>query len=250
MLKEIDAFLAGRDVVRIKLPGFAFPNEQINAVLPRLAEPRLALFKNDTLVGPRWLELLSESSARHGAAVAFPMVQETRDGRLILHRDVMARMLFRDLGGGRIDVMRPAGPGELPIDSDGVHKVHMLETHALLFRSEAAQALWPLPFISARNHVDISINLWRRGIVAVHDPRVVMTSVFPPIRDYDLEYFRQRWDPRVAEESHVYIHRRWAVVKVPNALPFVREHLEYARPERVQRGYDSPSERDVFEHAA
>src|SRR5215204_4545056 len=64
--EEIDRFLAGRDVVHIRLPGFAYPNEQINAVLPRITEPWLALFKNDTLVGPGWLECLRESCARHG----------------------------------------------------------------------------------------------------------------------------------------------------------------------------------------
>jgi hypothetical protein len=248
VLKEIDALLAGRDVVRIKLPGFALPNEQINAVLPRVSEPWLALFKNDTLVGPRWLELMRESCARHQAAVAFPMLQETRDGEVIMHRDLMTRMVFTDVGG-RLDVLRLAKPGELPIDADGVHPVHLIETHGLLFRTDVAKALWPLPLISARNHLDISIHLWRRGVTVVHDPRVVMTSVFPPIRDYDLDFFRQRWDQHTAYESHVYIHRRWAVIKVPNALPFIRDHVEYAEAGKVQAAYDSPSERDVYEHA-
>jgi hypothetical protein len=245
VLKELDAFLAGRDVVRIKLAGFAFPNEQLNAVLPRVTEPWLALFKNDTLVAPRWLELMTESCARHQAAVGFPMLQETRDGEVILHRDLMTRMVFTDLGG-RVDVLRPAKPGELPIDPDGVHQVHLIETHGLLFRTDVAKALLPLPLISARNHLDISIHLWRRGVTVVHDPRVVMTSVFPPIRDYDLAFFKQRWDQHTAYESHVYIHRRWGVVKVPNALPFIRDHLEYAQPERVQRNYASPSEQDIY----
>jgi len=243
--KEIDSFLEGRDVVRIKLPGFAFPNEQMNAVLPRVAEPWLAIFKNDTLVAPRWLELLREACARHEAAVAFPMLQETKDGAVVLHRDLMTRMVFTDVGG-RLDVLRLAKEGELPVDADGVHKVHLVETHGLLYRTEVARGLWPLPLISARNHLDISINLWRRGITVVHDPRVVMTSVFPPIRDYDLSFFKQRWDQHAAYESHVYIHRRWGVVKVPNALPFIRDHLEYAQHERVQRNYASPSEQDIY----
>jgi hypothetical protein len=245
---EVDRFLEGRDVVRIRVTDFALPNEQINAALPRVTEPWLALIKNDTLAGPRWLELLMESCARHQAAVAFPRLRETKDGALVLHREEMMRLVFTDLGD-RIDVLRPAKAGELPIDADGVHPVHLIETHALLFRSDVAKSLWPLPLVSARNHLDISINLWRRGIPAVHDPRVVVTCVFPPIRDYDLAFFKRRWDLEVAYQSHVYIHRRWAVAKVPNAMPFIHEHLAYAAPERVRRDDASPSERDVYEHA-
>ena len=246
---EIDRFLEGRGPVEvIKLPGFAFPNEQFNAALPRVTEPWVALMKNDTLVEPRWLALLMEACERHRAAVGFPMLHETRDGAVIEHRDLMTRMMFVE-AGARVDVLRPAPAGELPPDADGVHRVHLMETHGLLFRSEVARSLWPLPLISSRNHLDISISLWRRGIAAVHDPRVVMTSVFPPIRDTDLDFFRRRWDLHAAYESHVYIHRRWAVIKVPNAMPFIREHLEYAEPDRVIRDYAGPSETDTYAYA-
>ena len=250
VMAEIDAYLAGRaGVVRIPVPRFSFPNEQFNAVLRVAREPWLAFMKNDTLVAPGWLQLLREAMERHGAGAAFPMLQETKDGKPILHRDLMTRFVFTDVERG-VDVLRPARADELPPDPDGVHLVHLMETHGLLFRGEVARRLWPLPYITARNHLDISLSLWRAGVKAVHDPRVVMTSVFPPIRDTDLEYFKRRWDLHIAYESHVYIHRRWAVVKVPNALPFIREHVEYGEPQRVLHGYARPSEEDVYEHAA
>jgi hypothetical protein len=244
---EIDAFLAGRgNVVGIRASRFLFPNEAVNEAIARMEEPFLSIVQNDVLVHPGYMRAQLEALERFEAEVVFPLTYDYKDGAREMHRDEYTDTCIV-AAEGRIRAQQPR-PGAAP-DPDEARRVEHFELHSLTMSARAAREFYPLPYINTREHIDLAVHAWHKRLAAVHEPRAHVGYVYPPLREYDVDYFRFRWDRKHAAQSHVYIARRWNMHAVPGSLSFVDEHNAYADPQRVKRGAAAPSEADIYEFA-
>ena len=241
MRPQIDAFLAEKDnVVRIAAERFLYPSEALNLVLERATEPFTFLLQNDVLIGRGVPALLLESAAALGADVVMPVIldNDQQDGRPGQHRDSDEPVLFRDDAQG----IR-AWADTSPEWKDGCRRIHYFENHCLLARTAALRAAGPFTALSAYDHVEICLSLWRQGAVAYAQPRarvLFMDSPPLPLRAYECPFFRFRWDPVRARLSHAYMAGHWKMQNLFDKSPFVaRQHLAL-QPGAVLDGYAPP----------
>ncbi|CAG0988654.1 hypothetical protein BURK1_02148 [Burkholderiales bacterium] len=252
VVAEIDRFLADKDnVVRLVSPAFLLPNESLNLLLPRVTERYVCIVQNDVLVGRGFLGEQLATFARHGCDIVQPHTDEIdgETGAMRPHRHE-----YTDTGivrqGGRLLVQVPAG--DLPPTLSEVRRIRHFELHTLMLTTRAARQMSPLPAINSREHVDLAVHAHARDFVAYVNERARAAYVLPPIRDDDAEYFRFRWDERLALRSHELVMQRWRIANMPTAMSFVVQHRRFLDPRLVRRtAPDSAawSEADIYDDA-
>lgn len=231
---EIDRFLAGRDnVVRLDSPRFLLPNESLNLLLPAVTERYLFVVQNDVLVEPGFFDELLDTFGRQRCDIVQPHTDEI-DGATGAVRPHRAE--FTDTGivprGDLLFVQVPLA--ELPDPLPEVRRIRHFELHTLALATEAARRMAPYPAINSREHVDLAVHAYRLGLTACINERARASYVLPPIRDYDVPYFRFRWDEGLAYRSHEVVMRRWRIGNMPSAMSFVAEHGRFLDPARVR----------------
>jgi GT2 family glycosyltransferase len=242
---ELDAFLAGREnVVRITAERYLYPSEALNAVVERISEPYLFLVQNDVLIGRDTLKSLLETAKEVGCDVVAPLVLDTDNGAPAVHRDVDKPLIFCE-DGGRIYVTR----GGEPERRRGRRRAYFFEMHCLFMRTDAARAVCPLPPLSVHEHFDLGIALWRMGKEAFldHRARVLYMDTPPlPLRDFEVPYFRFRWDPARARQSDQYVRSKWRIADLYDGMSFIARQFTALRPEAILTRYDSALEADTW----
>lgn len=243
---ELDAYLADKNnVVRIDVDRFLYPVEALNLVIERLAEPYLWLVQNDVLVSRNSLAYLLETAKALGCDVVAPVTLDMESGAPAIHRHTDRPVgIFEE--NGNVYLQRAWTPEV----REGRTRVLHLEMHSMLMTAETARAVHPLPPLNSREHVDLAMQLWRGGKSAFLDERVqalYMGSPPMPLRDFDCNYFRFRWDLARARQSHEYVQGKWRIADLPTAMRFVEEQHRALLPEAVQRRYGSVSEPDPWE---
>ena len=234
VLSEIDRFLADKgNVVRIASRRFLLPNETFNLLLPNVREPVLSIVQNDVLVEPGFFAHQLDTFARHGCAIVQPHIDEIdgESGAVRPHRDEFTDTIIVD-HGDHLLVQVPVREGLR--SSAPVRPVSHFEFHTLSFATDAARAMAPRPVINSREHVDLAVHAFRCGLTAYIDERAKASYVLPPIHDYDVAYFRFRWDVARAEKSHRTVMERWRIANMPTAMGFVLEHRRFLDPARVR----------------
>lgn len=242
--KEIDAFLADQtNVVYVAAERFLLPNESLNLVIPWLQEPYLCIIQNDVLIEPGYMSALLATFDEHHCDMVWPMTFELQGGRREPHRDEYTDTRIREVNGGLL-VQVPEPPRADP--PPPVRQIQHFELHTLMMTASAAKLVYPLPVINTREHIDLAAHAYRRGMTVYANEDAHAGYVLPPIRDYDLAYFKFRWDMEVAAASHARVARRWNINHLPNSMGFVRQHNTYATPNRVQRNQPEPCELDIY----
>jgi len=244
---ELDAFLSAQDnVVRIAAERFLYPNEALNLVLERAAEPYTLLLQNDVLIERGAPARLLRSAAALEADVVVPAILDNdNDARQPApHRDSDDPVLFRATEEGIQGLPDPS-----PEWREGCRRIHYFENHCLLARTVALQAAAPFAPLSAVDHVEICVALWRQGGKAYADPkaRVLFMDTPPlPLRPWEAPFFRFRWDPVRARLSHAYMRERWKVLNLFDKAPFVqRQHLAL-QPAALLDAYAPPFATDTW----
>ena len=243
--KEIDAFLADQtNVVYVTSERFLLPNESLNLVIPWLQEHYLCIIQNDVLIEPGYMRALLATFDEHHCDIVWPMTFDLQDGRREPHRDEFTDTRIREVNGGLLVQVSEPPPADPP---PPVRQIQHFELHTLMMTASAAKLVYPLPVINTREHIDLAANAYRRGMAVYANEHARAGYVLPPIRDFDVAYFKFRWDMEVAAASHTNVARRWDIIHLPMSMAFVRQHNAYATPNRVLLHNESePCELDVY----
>lgn len=239
---EIDAFLGVKDnVVRLEAERFLYPSEALNLVVERLREHHVLLLQNDVLISRDSLAHLLETAHLLGCDVVAPQTLDMEQGRPEVHRLTdRPRCIAEE--DQRIYVERAWTPEVLR----GRTRLHHFELHCALFSTAALRTVHPLPPLNTREHIDLAVAFWKQGLRAYQDDRaqaVYMPSPPLPLREYECDYFRFRWDLGRARLSHEYVENKWRLADMQSAMRFVEQQNEALAPERVLR-HDAGSETD------
>ena len=242
--REIDAFLAGRtNVVHIAAERFLYPNESLNLVIPRLQEDYLCIIQNDVLIEPGYMSAMLATFDEYACDMVWPMTFELQGSTRKPHRDDFTDTRIREIGGKLLVQVREPLPIVPP---PPVRQIQHFELHTLMMTARAANVVWPLPVINTREHIDLAVHAFRRGMTVYANENACASYVLPPIRDYDQAFFQFRWNLNVARRSHVCVARRWNIEQFPNALRWVEHHSAYAAPDRMLRDRPGACEPDIY----
>jgi hypothetical protein len=166
-------------------------------------------------------------------------VLDLEQGKIALHRGHDESIVFTERDG----VI--SGENELQARMrDGYRRLDYFEKHCFLARTSALRAVGPLPPLSTHEHVYLCIELWKRGALTYLDSgvRVFYAGSPPlPLRDFEQDYFRFRWDMQRAHLSHVYVRARWRIAELFEPSHFIHHQLTALSPETVLTRYDSSS---------
>lgn len=196
--------------------GRSIPLEAFKNYLKSVQTPYVAWVDNDTYVTPGWLESLLDR-AGHGARVILPMTLE-REGLDVDPRKIPLRIHIShsELRCTTVDNVqyvfdhkpfRRAAPADVPQEP---HTVDFFELHTFFAETEVLRQL-ELPPMVVREHIDIGIQLHRKGIPIWCEPKSIVH--FDNIHERptlaDLKFFFFRWHKRLIDQSHELFEKRW-----------------------------------------
>jgi hypothetical protein len=229
----MEAFLEGRPrVTWIHSPRPLAPGESLNGALASVREPLLCQIQNDVLIEPGFLACLSGTLVASGCDIVAPLtLDQVPGGPRAPHRDADGgtRGIFVAEPGGVIAIFEGR---RLPPEGDRI-PVHRFETHALLLRTAVLRDLGPLPPLNSREHLDLALRAWKAGCRVLFEPRAIATHVFPPLHRFDVDFFRFRWDPGWARDSHARVKAGWKIRRMPRAMAFVMRQQAFLREEAI-----------------
>ena len=241
VLAEIDAFLAGKDnVVRIQAGRFLYPNEALNLVIERFTEPWLCLLQNDVMISGGILAQFLKSARALDCGLLMPATLDVEQGAPALHRETDAAW----------DIVETAGRAAVVVVDEpeirhGCMATWQFEKHCLFMSGAAARAVWPLPPLNTREHIDLAMRLKRGGFTGYLDPlaQAMYVPTPPmPLRDFECDYFRFRWDMLRARQSHDYVRETWHIDELQDAMRFCADQNRALTPQAVLRNYTAVSE--------
>jgi GT2 family glycosyltransferase len=245
LLPALDAFLASKtNVVRLKAPRFLYPSESLNLALPSIEEPYVFLLQNDVLIGRGALLSLLETAARLDCDGVSPDVLDTDFGAPAAHRESTLPLAISERDG-KVWIEPEASPER----REGFRRLHHFEVHCILLRTQALRSLGPLPPLSVHDHVDLVLGMWRQGRTIYFDERAkVLYMDVPPLqlRDYECPFFRFRWDPARARQSHDYVRDKWRMGNLFDSTPFIERQHGAMQPGKVLTSYASALETDQW----
>jgi hypothetical protein len=242
---EIDAFLADQtNVVRVEAGRFLFANEAISLVLRRATEPLLLVLQNDVLIARDLLKRLRESLSAVKCDVVVPLLLDIGSGHFETHRDTgdPKGLVEED---GQVFVERTV-PAESVL---GRSRVYQIENHCLLARADALRQLRLSPRLNTREHIDLSVALWKSGRTVFRDnaaEALFVDSPPVPLHDFDCDFYRFRWDLAAARRSNEEVRLKWRVAGMSDSLPFVERQQQALDPGAVLRGRSPASEIDPW----
>jgi GT2 family glycosyltransferase len=208
--------LAGNVPLDVVPCGRTIPMTAFRQYLPQITTPYVAWVDNDTYVQPRWLTACLAQAAE-GARVILPLTLE-REGLDIDPRKIPLRnhISHAELRGVEVQgetyvfdykPFRRAAPEELPQEP---HTIDFFELHTFFAETDVLREL-DLPDMVVREHVDIGIQLNRKGIPIWSVPQSIVH--FDNIHERptwrDLKFFFFRWDEKLINQSHQLFLERW-----------------------------------------
>jgi len=193
------------------IPMLAFAN-----YLPKITSRYVAWVDNDTYATADWMTAMLARAAE-GARVVMPMTLE-REGldvdtrRLAVRNHVSHSELRQVQVNGTRYVLdykpyRRADPKDIP---PGPHTIDFFELHTFFAETEVLKQL-DYPAMVVREHVDIGIQLHRKGIdiIGDTDARVHFDNIHERPTWADLKFFFFRWDQKLIDQAHDLFFQRW-----------------------------------------
>jgi hypothetical protein len=196
--------------------GRVIPVVAFRDYLSKVVTPYVAWVDNDTFVTPGWATALLER-ARAGARVVMPVTLEREgldpDPRKIPLRNHISHSELRSKVVNGVEYaidykpFRRAAPSEIPAEP---HTVDFFELHAVFAETEVLRALdWPEMVV--REHIDLGIQLHRKGIEIWCEPTAIVQfdniHGRPTWRDF--RFFCFRWQEPFINQSHQLFLERW-----------------------------------------
>ena len=177
--REIDAFLAGRaNVVHIAAELFLYPNESLNLVIPRVQEDYLCIIQNDVLIEPGYMSAMLATFGEYACDMVWPMTFELQGSMRKPHRDEFTDTRIREVGGKLLVQVREPAPAVPP---PPVRQIQHFELHTLMMTASAANLVWPFPSINTREHIDLAVHAFRRGMTVYANENACASLQIAPI---------------------------------------------------------------------
>jgi GT2 family glycosyltransferase len=241
----LENFLADKpNVVWIDADRYLYSSEALNLVVERMTEQQVFLLQTDVLIGRDALKFALETMRELQCDAVAPLILDTDAGAPAVHRESNLPVAYTE-EGGKLYIHREAAPESLK----GRRRVHYFEMHCLLMTAAAARAVCPLPPLSIHEHIDMGIAMWRAGMTTYLDERarvLFMDSPPLPLRDFEVPFYRFRWDPVRARQSDGYVRDKWHPADLFDGMHFIAHQHAALRPEAILRSYDRALEADPW----
>jgi hypothetical protein len=216
--KALDAIrsASGRAPLEIVDCGRTIPMTAFANHLPKIDTPYTAWVDNDTYVTPGWMTAMLAAAAE-GKRVILPVTLECEgldvDTRKIPLRNHVSHSELRkvDVDGKEYvfdhKPFRRATPEELPQEP---HVVDFFELHTFFAETAVLREL-DLPEMVVREHIDIGIQCYKKGIEIWGEPKSIVHFDNINARPgwSDLKFFFFRWDEKLIDQSHRLFRERW-----------------------------------------
>jgi hypothetical protein len=216
--KTLDAIrsAAGKTPLEVVSCGRTIPMTAFANYLPKIDTPYTAWVDNDTYVTPGWMTAMLEAAAE-GKRVILPVTLECEgldvDTRKIPLRNHVSHSELRKVEvDGKEYVFdhkpfRRAAPEELPQEP---HVVDFFELHTFFAETAVLREL-DLPAMVVREHIDIGIQCYEKGIEIWGVPKSIVhfDNINAPPGWSDLKFFFFRWDEKLIDQSHRLFRERW-----------------------------------------
>lgn len=214
-LAEVRA-AAGSTPLEIVPCGRTIPMAAFRNYLPKIPTKYVAWVDNDTFVTEGWLTAcLSRAAA--GARVVLPVTLE-REGLDIDPRKIPVRnhISHGELRSVEVDgktyvfdykPYRRAAPEDLPKEA---MTTDFFELHTFFAETEVLRSL-DLPDMVVREHIDIGIQLHRKGIPIWSEPKAIVhfDNIHERPKLQDLKFFFFRWNEKLINQNHDDFEKRW-----------------------------------------
>lgn len=230
----------------IRSERFLYPYEAKNLAVQRLSpETKWVVFvDSDVKVSPHWLTWFLRAGEETGARVIHPLylIEQKRD--TAIHMADGQMQVFPKNGGAVIQpVMNFVGMNICNASSFVRQESTLLEFHTFMVRADLLKEMGDFQFFTLAEDVNFSLRLRGKNEKIIFEPRSVITYVAgPPFENFDLPYFKFRWDPKVGADSVARLKSRWPSVKAPywnGKLEWAKFHRSRVSPWFVPRSYGS-----------
>ena len=196
------------------------PNAARNLAIAHATGDWICLLENDVLVGENWLAPLIAAAEATDAGAAVPLILERFGVFEKVHFDDRLHRIVETQRGRRIEARDDSKERDRSAER---RPVHFIETHCMLFRRRALDAVGGFDAaITAQEEIDISFALFTAGETAVLEPASVVTFLPPPpVYPSEREYFEAKWNPETYRIDEKRMAERWNIVDYPSATGVV-----------------------------
>jgi len=203
-----------RTNVRFVDYGRIIPIEGMARIRSEIETPYVVFLDNDSRATDGWLPPIVETIQSTHAAIVYPVTLE-RSG-VDAGADLRNHLFTTELRVVDVEntpyliehkTHRRALPEELPKD---ITESQAFELHCVMFDTNILQSL-ELPRMTIREHLDIGMQLKKRGLKIYVDPRshIIFDNLGTRASLSDLKYFNLRWNGRITEKSSRLFEQRW-----------------------------------------
>ena len=196
-----------RGVVEIFNSNSPYPSVSMKSVVSEIATPYTVYLDNNITVSPLWLENLIVCMELNKAGVVGPAYLWNKDK---IH-----------MFGGNITVKGKHFTERHHMINYPAHTLKTLKTrrcdfveyHCLMIRTDLLkQGALDESLMILHQHIDLSLMAKRMGYGTFVTPHSVVTYMNEAkIQDYEMDFFRERWNPQVAEKDIEHFCKKWEV---------------------------------------
>ena len=225
---EMEDAVAGHDDVEFIDAGGPLLSNACKVLVADASTTELTcMLENDLMVSDGWLEALIAAMEETHADVAVPRILEGWDEHY--HDDGnIGDLDFRPgPNGTELHIDSLASPQELDV-LDEPRLVTMTEAHCFLFRTSVLKSVQPFDSaLTAREEVDVCLNLHKAGVSIVLQPSSRLVFIPPPpVHPDEQPYYLRKWDYEAVVRSHNYIHEKWGLTRFPTGYEVARTRVK------------------------
>ena len=202
----------------VRTPGFVYPYEAKNIGVKHLsADTEWVVFiDSDVMVYPHWLTKLLDAAKETGARVLHPLFLFDHMQEVTIH---MADGFVKNFRKGGKDVIQPVmnyvGMRITDVPKLVRKESQFLEFHTFMVRRDLLNAMGEFDPVMLSEDINWSLKIreYNPDEKIVFEPSSVTKYIAgPPFKDYDLPYFKFRWDAQTVTQSNEFCKKRWPQV--------------------------------------
>lgn len=202
----------------VRTPEFVYPYEAKNIGVKHLpADTEWVVFiDSDVMVYPHWLTRLLDAAKETSARVLHPLFLFDHQQEVTIH---MADGLAKSFRKGGKDVIQPimnyVGMRITDVPKLTRKESWFLEFHTFMVRRDLLKEMGDFDPVMLSEDVNWSLRLRENNPdeKIIFEPDSVTKYIAgPPFKNYDLPYFRFRWDSTTVDKSNAFCKKRWPQV--------------------------------------
>ena len=213
---------------------FLYPYEARNLVLEHLTTDWIAFVDSDIVVGPSWMTHFLTTARETGVRVVHPLYLVEQGGKVVIHMTDGKLKRIQQNGRERFHLVMGHVTQEVK-EAQGLKRQEsdFLEFHTFLIHRDLLQKMGPFEPFTLAEDVHYSLKLRELNEKIIFEPKAVVTYIAgPPFEQYDLPYFRFRWDLKRGKVSVDRLRERWPLTDAycDAKISWVEYHLSRVSP--------------------